>query len=203
MAPPEGWPWWQRPASAAADSRFAGCGYRTVVSTQCSVQPDEDGNPQRRCERIVKRLRECPGRPAEVLQRTEESSTEANYRDVGKGLQMPGRFDGGEEGHRGQILGSDVGQLYEDFFRVAAEFEQNYVADGASAGALGQGPQDAGCGQGDRQRQNPAPEGTDGLMGRLFGRRAKKDPEEFSSSNPKGAATAPQYKDYSQDFQEV
>ncbi|CAD7702769.1 unnamed protein product [Ostreobium quekettii] len=122
--------------------------------------------------------------------------------DDGAG-DRPGRFDGGEEGHRGQILGSDVGQLYEDFFRVAAEFEQNYVADGASAGALGQGPQDAGCGQGDRQRQNPAPEGTDGLMGRLFGRRAKKDPEEFSSSNPKGAATAPQYKDYSQDFQEV
>ncbi|CAD7703898.1 unnamed protein product, partial [Ostreobium quekettii] len=184
MAPPEGRgsAWWRGATSAAADSKFAGCSYRTVVSTQCAITPDEDGNPQRACERIVKRLRECPGRAAEVIERTEESSTEAGYRDAGKdlGRLLPRRFANGDEAVDGAILRSDVGQLYEDFFKVAAEFEQNYVAEGPSARVLQPENPDASNELGDRSRQEPAPDGADSLLGRLFGRRGRKGPDEPS-----------------------
>jgi len=205
MAPPEGRPWWQRPTSAAADSKFAGCGYRTVVSTQCAITPDEEGNPRRSCQRIVKRLRECPGRAAEVIERTEESSTEAGYRDGGKdlGRLLPRRFANGDVASDGAILRSDVGQLYEDFFKVAAEFEQNYVAEGPSARVLQPENPDASNELSDRSRQEQVPDGADGLLARLFGKRGKKGPDEPSLPAQKGTTTAPQYKDYSQDFQEV
>lgn len=197
-------PWWQRVSSAAADSSFAGCSFRTVVSTQCSVEPDEKGVPQRRCERIVRRLRECPGRPVEVIERVEESSTEANYTDGAKDLHKlpPRHYPHSEEHPRDPILQSDVGQLFEDFFKVAAEVEQNYFTEVPSAGVLQPEPPENSW-DGSKQQRPTQPNGEDSLLGRLFRRRPQDCPTEPPLPKDKGTTTAPQYKDYSQDFQEV
>lgn len=177
--------WWQRASSAAADASVAGCSYRTTVSTQCSVEPDEKGVPRRRCERIVNRLRECPGRPVEVIERVEESSTEAHYQDLSKDVHrgIPRHYpDTGEHCHE-SVLQSDVGELFEDFFKVVAEVDQNYLAEGTTGSVK---PQQH-CHDSSGRKQPAQVDGTDSLFGRLFRKRVQdgaRDP-----AIPKGKGT--------------
>lgn len=193
--------WWQRASSAAADASFAGCSYKTTVSTQCSIEPDKNGVPRRRCERIVNRLRECPGRPVEVIERVEESSTEDNYQDMSKDVHrsLPRHYPHTEEHGHESVLQTDVGELFEDFFRVVAEVDQNYLPEGKSDGLQAQQRNHEGS-----EPQVSAPvDGKDSLLGKFFRRRAQNGAGNPVPPKGKGTTTAPQYKDYSQDFQEV
>lgn len=45
--------------SAASE---VGCSYRTLVTTECHVEPGPDGAPVRRCEMLRRTFRQCPGR---------------------------------------------------------------------------------------------------------------------------------------------
>lgn len=140
----------------------------------------------------------------EVIERVEESRTEPNYQDGAKDLHKlpPRHFQNNEGHHRDPILQSDVGQLFEDFFKVAAEVEQNYFREVPSAGVLQPERPESTWDSGKQQGQTQ-PGGTDSFLGRLF-RRSKQDcTKDPSLPKAKGATTAPQYKDYSQDFQEV
>ena len=44
----------------------------------CRTAPDENGVMRRKCERIVKKFRQCPGAPRECLEETREETDETN-----------------------------------------------------------------------------------------------------------------------------
>ena len=53
----------------------------------CRTAPDENGVMRRKCERIVKKFRQCPGAPRECLEETREETDETNATSGG---MMPG-----------------------------------------------------------------------------------------------------------------
>lgn len=88
-----------------------------------------------------------------------------------------------------------MGELFEDFFKVAAEVEQNYFNEVPSAGT-------ARPERSEDSKGNAAADSEDTFMRRLF-RRRPREPKGDVPVHGKGTKSAPQYKDYSQDFQEV
>jgi hypothetical protein len=65
----------------------------------CRTAPDENGVMRRKCERIVKKFRQCPGAPRECLEETREETDETNATSGG---MMPGGSSngGGFESHQ-------------------------------------------------------------------------------------------------------
>ena len=60
---PEVIPWWSRSLPAAtcnaAASSEVSCKFYSLASTVCKMQQGNDGMPARKCQRLVRRLREC------------------------------------------------------------------------------------------------------------------------------------------------
>lgn len=60
---PEVVPWWSRriPVAncSAADSSEVSCKFYSLASTVCKMQQGDDGVPARKCQRLVRRLRDC------------------------------------------------------------------------------------------------------------------------------------------------
>ncbi|GMH37051.1 hypothetical protein BSKO_04924 [Bryopsis sp. KO-2023] len=181
-------PWWKPASLVSAESscNSAGCRFRTLVSTECRILPDEHGVPQRKCERIFRKFKECPGRPAEVVERVEESTTEPNFKQDSKDWH-PLREHGSAKVQR-EVIPSEMGQLLEE---VLAAFEKDFFLEDDPSWEAGN--------LADRmpRQENDELGINNGFFGKWFKRKSKP-----RSTNP-GSATAPQYGDYANDFQEV
>ena len=60
---PECTPWWSRgiPTAScnAAESSEVSCKFYSLASIVCKMQKGDDGVPSRKCQRLVRRLRDC------------------------------------------------------------------------------------------------------------------------------------------------
>mmetsp|Transcript_22665 Transcript_22665/g.31616 ORF Transcript_22665/g.31616 Transcript_22665/m.31616 type:complete len:239 (+) Transcript_22665:113-829(+) len=69
--------WFDRLSRERTTGNDNACRYSTVTSTQCKTEMDEEsGVPVRKCERILRRLRHCPGSAPEEVQCDREESIE-------------------------------------------------------------------------------------------------------------------------------
>mmetsp|Transcript_20106 Transcript_20106/g.44007 ORF Transcript_20106/g.44007 Transcript_20106/m.44007 type:complete len:239 (-) Transcript_20106:1315-2031(-) len=68
---------WFTQKEDAGDTGTDNCHFSTMHSTKCTTEMGEDGVPQRRCERISRRLRHCPGKAPEEVESTTEHTVEA------------------------------------------------------------------------------------------------------------------------------
>jgi len=67
----------------------------------CRTAPDENGVMRRKCERIVKKFRQCPGAPRECLEETREETDETNATTGGMlGSSSSSSGGGGFESHQ-------------------------------------------------------------------------------------------------------
>mmetsp|Transcript_9091 Transcript_9091/g.10494 ORF Transcript_9091/g.10494 Transcript_9091/m.10494 type:complete len:225 (+) Transcript_9091:203-877(+) len=67
-------PWWERAEGGVPQTARDACRYSTNTSMSCQTVMGEDGVPQRKCEKIIRKLRMCPGKPPEEVEyRTEET----------------------------------------------------------------------------------------------------------------------------------
>lgn len=58
-------PWWERFQEVAEkrNEHGDGCSFRTLERIECKVEYDPDTKqPNRKCQRILQKFRECPGR---------------------------------------------------------------------------------------------------------------------------------------------
>ncbi|XP_047332307.1 fra a 1-associated protein [Impatiens glandulifera] len=90
-----GWVWKDEDkdeTSSAADDFVAGtprsrdlCGTRKIVKSQCKTEEVEPGKYIRKCEKTEDILRDCVGRPAEVIQSNKEYTEEDVSEQMRKG----------------------------------------------------------------------------------------------------------------------
>eukprot|EP00873_Tetraselmis_striata_P017032 jgi/Tetstr1/437296/TSEL_002780.t1 len=191
--------------SAASE---VGCSYRTLVTTECHVEPGPDGAPVRRCEMLRRTFRQCPGRPMEELESTTEETTvepltsaPSSAAALGEPWMMrPGeRYGGGKDpdfldiprgGHPGEL---PAAKMFDEFFALAqqlqAGLDQEIENNPELQAALPSGmlPPDVA------RRQLEPPEPRPGLFQWLFGGGR-------SGGRPPSATT---YNGYERDFQDV
>ncbi|GMJ13968.1 hypothetical protein like AT2G35900 [Hibiscus trionum] len=95
-----GWVWKDEPNDAVEATARDGdrCSTRKVVRSNCKTEEVEPGKFVRKCEKTEEVLRECVGRPVEVLQSnkeyTEEDVTEQMLKgNFSSGSHVEGTFD--------------------------------------------------------------------------------------------------------------
>ncbi|KAK8504460.1 hypothetical protein V6N13_126136 [Hibiscus sabdariffa] len=95
-----GWVWKDEPNDAAEATARDGdrCSTRKVLRSNCKTEEVEPGKFVRKCEKTEEVLRECVGRPVEVLQSnkeyTEEDVTEQMLKgNFSSGSHVEGAFD--------------------------------------------------------------------------------------------------------------
>ncbi|KAK8488472.1 hypothetical protein V6N13_025050 [Hibiscus sabdariffa] len=90
-----GWVWKDEPNDAAEATARDGdrCSTRKVVRSNCKTEEVEPGKFVRKCEKTEEVLRECVGRPVEVLQSNKEYTEEDVTEQMVKGNLSSGAFD--------------------------------------------------------------------------------------------------------------
>ncbi|XP_028777533.1 uncharacterized protein LOC114745863 [Neltuma alba] len=89
------------------------CSTRKVVKSQCRTEEVEPGRFVRKCEKTEEVLRDCIGKPVEVIQSNKEFTEE----DVTDAVQRGGSFMFGSPG-----LQSDIEALERNFFGGVSRF---------------------------------------------------------------------------------
>ena len=62
----------------------------------CRTAPDENGVVRRKCERIVRKFRQCPGEPRELVEESREETDETDARRMD--AEARARIEAAEEG---------------------------------------------------------------------------------------------------------
>ncbi|XVE75840.1 hypothetical protein DITRI_Ditri12bG0123700 [Diplodiscus trichospermus] len=92
-----GWVWKDEPENAVESTAQNGdrCSTRKVVRSQCKTEEVEPGKFVRKCEKTEEVLRECVGRPVEVLQSNKEYTEDDVTEQVLRGnLSGPRHVEG-------------------------------------------------------------------------------------------------------------
>ncbi|XP_054809095.1 fra a 1-associated protein-like [Prosopis cineraria] len=89
------------------------CSTRKVVKSQCRTEEVEPGKFVRKCEKTEEVLRDCIGKPVEVIQ----SNKEVTEEDVTDAIQRGGSFMFGSSG-----LQSDIEAIERNFFGGLSRF---------------------------------------------------------------------------------
>ncbi|XVE96247.1 hypothetical protein REPUB_Repub02eG0205000 [Reevesia pubescens] len=128
-----GWVWKDDPSDSVASTAGDGnrCSTRKVVRSQCKTEEVEPGKFVRKCEKTEELLRECIGRPVEVLQSTKEYTEDDVTEQVLKGNSLSGSQVEASFDFPG--LRSDVEELerrlfggVNRFFDVAEEMKNSF-----------------------------------------------------------------------------
>ncbi|XVF07496.1 hypothetical protein REPUB_Repub06bG0144000 [Reevesia pubescens] len=112
-----GWVWKDEPNDAVESTARDGdrCSTRKVVRSQCKTEEVEPGKFVRKCEKTEEVLRECVGRPVEVLQSNKEYTEDDVTEQV-----LKGSFSSGSQHVKGSFgfpgVRSDMEELERRFF---------------------------------------------------------------------------------------
>ncbi|XWS43319.1 hypothetical protein CRYUN_Cryun16bG0092700 [Craigia yunnanensis] len=112
-----GWVWKDEPNEAVESTARDGdrCSNRKVVRSQCRTEEVEPGKFVRKCEKTEEVLRECIGRPVEVLQSNKEYTEDDVTEQV-----LKGNFSSGSQHVEGAFdfpgLHSDMEEIERRFF---------------------------------------------------------------------------------------
>ncbi|KAG4215810.1 hypothetical protein ERO13_A01G200000v2 [Gossypium hirsutum] len=111
-----GWVWKDEPNDAVESSARDGdhCSTRKVVQSKCKTEEVEPGKLVRKCEKTEEVLRECFGRPVEVLQSTKEYTEDDVTEQMLKGSFSSGSHVEGSFDFPG--LRSDMEAIERQFF---------------------------------------------------------------------------------------
>lgn len=97
------------------------------LQVMCRTEEDENGRPQRKCERVRKKLRQRLGEPPEEVETTREEIDGARAGDI----EMPGMFSGpgDAEGESlfppGSQMGAPLMSALGDILGMFREFERH------------------------------------------------------------------------------
>ncbi|KAK9832923.1 hypothetical protein WJX74_001844 [Apatococcus lobatus] len=127
-------PWWERFSRAAvqcsqtsASSSQLDCTFSIQSSEHCVLESSPDGTPVRKCERLIRKLRSCPGRVPEVVETLQETRTDT---DCGTASIDPYNRESRVEGSLGaEALNRNVGEAFEEFLK----FTEGLKHQGSSA----------------------------------------------------------------------
>ncbi|KAG6744937.1 hypothetical protein NC652_036402 [Populus alba x Populus x berolinensis] len=135
-----GWVWrdddesddsFQKNPNYSSSSSGEVCSTRTVVRSQCKTEEVEPGKFVRKCEKTEEVLRDCLGKPVEVLKSNKEYTEDDVTEQVVRGLLDPGKFEDGPfdfHGLRGDI--QDIERHFlggiNRFFEAAEEMKNNF-----------------------------------------------------------------------------
>lgn len=153
-------PWWREPlrleqcAERPSSSAGAGpCSIRMLEAIDCRVEPGADGKAYRRCQRIVRKFLECPGRPCEEIE------TLVTQSDLGESDPFPGM----RPEQAPAVLQPHIGEAFDEFFRLAEELSKQLSDEGN--GAAAEAAAVAAQQRAKQQQEAPA-----GMLNWLFGR---------------------------------
>ncbi|KAH8485449.1 hypothetical protein H0E87_027038 [Populus deltoides] len=135
-----GWVWrdddesddsFQKNPNYSSSSSGEVCSTRTVVRSQCKTEEVEPGKFVRKCEKTEEVLRDCLGKPVEVLKSNKEYTEDDVTEQVVRGLLHPGKFEDVPfdfHGLRGDI--QDIERHFlggiNRFFEAAEEMKNNF-----------------------------------------------------------------------------
>lgn len=148
-------PWWtrfERTGERISPGCSAGCSIRTLEAIDCRVEYGPDGAPHRKCQRILRKFRECPGRPAEEI---ETAVSHSDLAEADPFLRLPPE--------QPDVLTPHIGEAFEEFFKIAEELSKKLAHEGEEVSAGAQQQQQP-------SNSNRSGDAAHGLLGRLFGR---------------------------------
>ncbi|BDA40840.1 hypothetical protein COCOBI_01-4940 [Coccomyxa sp. Obi] len=191
-------PWWNKSLPIArcheSSSSEVQCKHYSLASTVCKVQKDQEGHNQRRCERLLRKLRDC-GRGIEEIEVEREELTEPNFRGSDADLRDPERFFRvASSSQRGGALDANLGDAIEEFMHYAEDLK-HYVAKDSTCQDQPSGSDSAeGAHHVQSRRESFWPRR--GFVARMFAREAECSPGRRRPSEKT-------WEEYARDFQEV
>ncbi|CAK0759986.1 hypothetical protein CVIRNUC_002734 [Coccomyxa viridis] len=125
--------WWRRALPVAqcspGESSEVSCRYYSLSSTVCKMQKGDDGKPARKCQRLVRKLRDC-GRGLEEVQVEREEVIENTFSGDVENVEDLDRLFG-TPSTAGRPLDPSVGEAIEEFMHFA-EGLKHQTARGSS-----------------------------------------------------------------------
>ncbi|KAK9842166.1 hypothetical protein WJX84_004169 [Apatococcus fuscideae] len=103
------------------------CNFSIESNEHCVLEAAPDGTPVRKCERLIRRLRQCPGRLPEVIETIAETRSDTECSS--SAMEPYNREARAENSVGAEALGRNVGEAFEEFVKFTEELKHRGSGD--------------------------------------------------------------------------